>query len=196
MRALAPLPLLLLLLPAPALADDCAERLRALLATDLTLDGPYTAMNTNVMAGTEQTYRQSFVSDRHFLVEPLTPPGLPATLHYEGSAWHADGAGGWTLAWQTDAEDAARGIAEQRQASADAVESATCTEVDGALEIEGVLGPTPHFGPEATVAYVVDAATNQVLELSYAYVVGGVPVTADYQISRAPGLSLPLPPAN
>jgi hypothetical protein len=38
-------------LPAPALADDCALRLQTLLATDLTADGPYTAMNTNVMAG-------------------------------------------------------------------------------------------------------------------------------------------------
>jgi hypothetical protein len=44
------------------------------------------------------------------------------------------------------------------------------------------------------VGYVVDAATNQVLEISYAYVINGVPVTADYRISRAPDLTLPLPP--
>lgn len=135
----------LLLLPAPALADDCTLRLQSLLATDLTADGPYTAMNTNVMAGAEQTYRQSFVSDRHFLVEPISPPGLPATLHYEGAALQVDGAGGWTL---------------------------------------------------AIVGYVVGAATNQVLELSYADVINGVPVTANYQISRAPGLTLPLPPGD
>jgi hypothetical protein len=186
----------LLLLPAPALADDCALRLQTLLATDLTADGPYTAMNTNVMAGAEQTYRQSFVSDRHFLVEPISPPGLPATLHHEGSAWHADGAGGWTLAWEMDADEAAQGIEDQRQAAAAAVESATCVEGDGTVTIEGTLGPTPHFGPQATVAYVVDVATNQVVEMSYAYVINGVPVTADYQISRAPDLSLPLPPGN
>jgi hypothetical protein len=185
---------ILLLLPAPALAEDCAQRLRSLLAIDLAADGPYTAMNVNVMAGTEQTYRQSFVSDRHFLVEPLEPPGLPATLHHEGAAWHADGAGGWTLAWQTDADDAAQAIEDQRQANAAAVESATCTETDGRLAIEGALGPTPHFGPGATVGYVVDPATNQVLELSYAYEVNGVAVTAHYAISRAPGLTLPLPP--
>ena len=185
---------LLLLLPSPALADACAERLRALLATDLTADGPYTATNTNVMAGTEQTYRQSFVSDRHFLVEPISPPGLPATLHHEGAAWHADGQGGWTLAWETDADEAAQAMEDQRQANAAAVESATCTEADGRLAIEGTLGPTPHFGPEATVGYLVDTATDQVVGLSYAYVVNGVPVTADYRISRAPGLTLPLPP--
>jgi hypothetical protein len=46
------------------------------------------------------------------------------------------------------------------------------------------------------VGYVVDTATNQVLELSYAYVINGVPVTANYQISRAPDLTLPLPPGN
>jgi hypothetical protein len=187
---------ILLLLPAPALADDCAERLRTLLATDLTADGPYTAMNVTVMGGTEQTYRQSFVSDRHFLVEPLAPADMPATLHHEGAAWHADGAGGWTLAWETDADAAAQAIEDQRQASAAAVESATCTEADGTLAIEGTLGPTPHFGPQATVAYLVDTATNQVLELSYAYVINGVPVTANYQISRAPDLTLPLPPGN
>jgi hypothetical protein len=73
------------------------------------------------------------------------------------------------------------------------VESATCTEGDGTLTIEGTLGPTPHFGPQATVGYIVDAATNQVLELSYAYVINGIPVTANYQISRAPGLTLPVP---
>jgi hypothetical protein len=183
----------LLLLPAPALADDCALRLQTLLSTDLTADGPYTAMNTNVMAGAEQVYQQSFVSDRHFLVETISPPGLPATLHFEGSAWHADGAGGWTLAWETDADEAAQGIEDQRQAAAAAVESATCTEGDGTLTIEGTLGPTPHFGPQATVGYIVDAATNQVLELSYAYVINGIPVTANYQISRAPGLTLPVP---
>lgn len=185
---------LLLLLPAPALAEDCAQRLRSLLATDLAAAGPYTAMNVNVMAGTEQTYRQSFVSDRHFLVEPLEPPGLPATLHHEGAAWHADGAGGWTLAWRSDADEAAQAIEDQRQANAAAVESATCTDTDGRLAIEGTLGPTPHFGPQARVGYVVDAATNQVLDLSYAYEVNGVAVTATYRISRAPGLTLPLPP--
>lgn len=186
----------LLLLPVPALADDCTQRLRSLLATDLAANGPYTAMNTNVMAGTEQTYRQSFVSDRHFLVEPISPPGLPATLHHDGSAWHADGADGWTLAWERDADEAAKAIEEQRQANADAVETATCTEADGTLAVEGTLGPTPHFGPQATVGYLVDTATNQVVELSYAYVVNGVPVTANYRISRAPGLTLPLPPGN
>jgi hypothetical protein len=187
---------ILLILPAPALADECTQRLQTLLATDLTADGPYTAMNTNVMAGAEQVYQQSFISDRHFLVETISPPGLPATLHYEGSAWHADGAGGWTLAWETDADEAAQGMDDQRQASATAVENATCSEADGTIAIEGTLGPTPHFGPQATVGYVVDAVTNQVLELSYAYVINGVPVTANYQISRAPGLTLPLPPGN
>ena len=186
----------LLLLPTAALADECTQRLQTLLATDLTADGPYTAMNTNVMAGMEQSYRQSFISDRHFLVETISPPGLPATLHYEGSAWHADGAGGWSLAWEMDADEAAQGIEDQRQAAAAAVERATCVEGDGTLAIEGTLGPTPHFGPQATVGYVVDAETNQVLELSYAYVINGVPVTANYQISRAPGLTLPLPPEN
>jgi hypothetical protein len=185
---------ILLLLPAPALADDCAERLRALLATDLAADGPYTAMNTNMMAGIEQTYRQSFMSDRHFLVEPITPPGIPATLHYEGTAWNADGAGGWTLAWEMDADEAAQGLEDQRQAMAAAVEEATCTEGDGMLEIAGTLGETPHMGPQATVGYVVDAATGQVLEISYAYVLNGMPVAAHYEISLAPGLSLPLPP--
>jgi hypothetical protein len=185
---------LLLLLPTAALADDCTQRLQSLLATDLTADGPYTAMNTNVMAGMEQTYRQSFVSDRHFLVEPLTPPGQPATLHHEGAAWTADGAGGWTLAWETDADEAAQGMEDQRQAAAAAVEGATCTEGDGTVAIEGTLGPTPHFGPQATVGYLVDAATGQVLEISYAYVINGMAVTANYQISHAPGLTLPLPP--
>lgn len=184
----------LLLLPAPALADECSDRLRALLASDLTAEGPYTAMNTNSMAGTEQTYRMSYVSDRHFLVETLQPEGQPATLHYEGGAWHSDGAGGWTLAWQNDADATADTIAEQRETLAGAVEAATCTDGEGAAEITGTLGPTPTFGPQTTVGYLVDAATGQVLELTYAYVVGGVPVTAHYQISRAPDLTLPLPP--
>ena len=187
--------LILLVLAPPAAADDaCVERLRSLLATDLTAEGPYTAMNTNVMAGVEQVYRQSFVSDRHFLVETLVPSGQPATLHHEGAAWHSDGAGGWALAWRTDPDEAAQAIAAQRQANADAVERASCTEADGTIAVEGTLGPTPHFGPETVVGYVVDADTNQVLELSYAYVIGGVPVTATYAISRAPDLSLPVPP--
>lgn len=185
---------LLLLLPTAALADDCTQRLQSLLASDLTADGPYTAMNTNMMAGMEQTYRQSFVSDRHFLVEPIAPPGQPATLHYEGGAWHADGAGGWTLAWQQDAEAAAQGMEDQRQQMAAAVETATCTEGATTTEITGTLGPTPTFGPQMTVGYLVDAATGQVLEMTYAYVINGVPVTARYEISRAPGLALPLPP--
>jgi hypothetical protein len=120
--------------------------------------------------------------------DDLAPrPARDAALR--GSAWHADGAGGWTLAWEMDADEAAQGIEDQRQAAAAAVESATCVEGDGTVTIEGTLGPTPHFGPQATVAYVVDVATNQVLEMSYAYVINGVPVTADYQISRAPDLS-------
>jgi hypothetical protein len=93
-----------------------------------------------------------------------------------------------------DADEAAQGIEAQRQAASQAVESATCTEGDGTVALEGTLGPTPHFGPQATVGYVVDAATGQVLEISYAYVINGIPVTADYQISRAPGLTLPFPP--
>lgn len=185
---------LLLLLPTTALADDCTQRLQSLLATSLTADGPYTAMNTNMMAGMEQTYRQSFVSDRHFLVEQITPPGQPATLHYEGGAWHSDGAGGWSLAWQTDADEAAQGMEEQRQQMATAVESAACTAEGTTEEITGTLGPTPTFGPQMTVGYLVDAATGQVLEMTYAYVLNGMPITAHYEISRAPDLSLPLPP--
>jgi hypothetical protein len=185
---------LLLLLPSTALADDCTQRLQGLLATDLTADGPYTAMNTNMMAGMEQTYRQSFMSDRHFLVESLAPPGQPDTLHYQGGAWHSDGAGGWTLAWQNDAEEAAQGMEDQRQQMAAAVETATCNEGATTDEITGTLGPTPTFGPQMTVGYIVDAETGQVLEMTYAYVLNGMPVTAHYEISRAPGLALPLPP--
>jgi len=107
---------LVLLIPSPALADDCADRLRALLATDLTANGPYIATNTNQMAGAEQVFRQMFVSDRHFLVETVSPPGQPDTLHYEGGAWHSDGTEGWTLAGQVDADGAAAGIAAQRGA--------------------------------------------------------------------------------
>ena len=185
---------LLLLLPTTALADDCTQRLQALLSTDLTADCPYTAMNTNLMAGTAQTYRQSFVSDRHFLVETLSPPGQPATLHYEGGAWHADGAGGWTLAWQTDPETAAQGMADQRAQMAAAVEAASCTEGETTEQITGTLGPTPTFGPQMAVGYLLDAASGQVLEITYAYVLNGMPVTAQYQISRPPELTLPLPP--
>jgi hypothetical protein len=186
---------ILLLLPGPALADDCTARLAALLGSDLAANGPYIAENINVMAGAEQVYRQSFISDRHFLVETLSPPGLPATLHHEGGAWTADGAGGWTLAWQIDPDEAAAGIAAQRQAAAAAVLTATCTSGgDGTETLTGTLGPTPHLGPEASVAYVIDAGTGAVLALSYAYAINGLPVTAQYTISAAPGLTLPLPP--
>jgi hypothetical protein len=184
----------LLLLPTTALAEDCTQRLQSLLATDLTADGPYTAMNTNMMAGMEQSFRQSFLSDRHFLVETIAPPGQPDTLHYEGGAWHSDGAGGWTLAWQTDGDEAAQGMEDQRQQMAAAVETATCTEGETTDEITGTLGPTPTFGPQMTVGYILDAGTGQVLEMTYAYVLNGMPITAHYEFSRAPGLTLPLPP--
>jgi hypothetical protein len=187
----------LLLLPAPALADDCALRLQTLLATDLTADGPYTAMNTNVMAGAEQVYQQSFVSDRHFLVETISPPGLPATLHFEGSAWHADGAGGWTLAWETDADEAAQGIEDQRQASGrrrgkrDLQSKATARSPSKARS-----GPRRISGRRQPWATWWTPPPTRCWRLSYAYVINGVPVTANYQISRAPGLTLPLPPGN
>ncbi|OAN73312.1 hypothetical protein A8B78_18830 [Jannaschia sp. EhC01] len=189
------LALLLTLSSTPALADDCTGRLQALLATDLAADGPYVAENVNRMAGAEQVYRQSFMSDRHFLVETISPPGLPDTLHYEGGAWNSDGAGGWTLAWQMDADEAAAGIEAQRQAAAQAVQSATCADPgDGTQTLIGTLGPTPHFGPEATVGYVIDGATGAVQQMTYDYALNGLPVSAQYRISPAPGLSLPFPP--
>ncbi len=188
-----PLLLATLLLPTPALADDCADRLRALLSTDLAANGPYTATNTNRMAGAEQVYRQTFISDRHFLVETVSPPGQPDTLHYNGGAWHSDGAGGWTLAWQTDADEAAAGIEALRQSLANGVLSATCT-VDGAQDvIVGEVGETAAFGPSLTVGYRVDTATGQVKELSYDYTLNGLEVQAIYQISPAPEAELPVP---
>lgn len=186
---------LLILLPSPALADDCADRLRAALATDLAAEGPYVAMNTNVMAGQEQVYRQSFVSDRHFLVEVLKPEGLPDTLHYEGGAWNGDGAGGWSLAWQMDADEAAAGIEAQRQAAAAAVRSAACRSEGGTLHIDGTLGPTPHLGDAAAVVFVIDEASDAVSAFSYAYTLNGMDVTARYQITREPDLTLPVPAA-
>ncbi|MBY4893379.1 hypothetical protein KUL25_11450 [Rhodobacteraceae bacterium N5(2021)] len=190
-----PLLLAALLLPTPALADDCAGRLRTLLSTDLAANGPYTAMNTNRMAAAKQVYRQTFVSDRHFLVETISPPGQPDTLHYNGGAWNSDGAGSWTLAWQMDADEAAAGIEAQRQAAAQAVQSAICADPgDGTQTLTGTLGPTPHFGAEATVGYVIDGATDTVQQMTYDYVLNGLPVSAQYRISPAPGLSLPFPP--
>jgi hypothetical protein len=188
--------LLVIVLPVPALADDCADRLSRLLATDLTAAGPYVAMNVNTMAGMTQRYRHSFVSDRHYLVETLEPPGQPAMLHHEGAAWAADGNGGWTLAWAMDPDEAAAGIAAQRQALAGAVVSADCTsEAAGTETLTGRIGPTDTFGPEATVAYVVSAGTGDVRELRYAYRMNGMDITARYEIGREPGLALPVPPA-
>lgn len=189
------LALLVIVSAFPVLADDCAQGLQTLLSTDLTADGPYVADNVNRMAGAEQIYRQSFLSDSHFLVETISPPGSPDTLHYQGGAWHSDGAGGWTLAWQVDAEDAAAGIEAQRQSMAQGVLSATCTtNADGTEQIEGMIGPTPQFGPELSVGYVVDVDTSQVRQQSYAYTLNGLAIEAHYDIRRAPDLTLPLPP--
>jgi len=195
-----PLLALLMTLPAPALADDCAARLSDLLATSLTADGPYIAENVNMVAGMRQVYRQHFVSDTHFLVQQLEPAGMPDTLHYNGGAWTSDGAGGWTLAWQMPPEDAAAGMVAQREAMAGAVESATCaTEtLDGrAMErITGLLGETPTFGPSLAVSYLVDTTTGQFTHLTYDYTLNGMEMHAEYEISPAPGLDLPLPPSN
>jgi hypothetical protein len=178
----------------PPLADDCTQRLQSLLATDLTADGPYTAMNTNVMAG-DGTDLPAVLRLRPALPggTDLTPPGQPATLHREGAGLAPPTAqGGWTLAWETDADEAAQGMEDQRQAAAAAVEGATCTEgrrdggdrgharADAAFRAAGDGGLPRRRGYGA-------GAGN----LSYAYVINGMPVTANYQISRAPGLTLP-----
>ncbi|GAB5447424.1 hypothetical protein [Gymnodinialimonas sp.] len=177
------------------MADDCVQGLQTLLTTDLTADGPYIAENLNRMAGAEQVYRQSFLPDGHFLVETISPEGQPDTLHYQGGAWNSDGACGWTLAWQMDAEDAAAGIEAQRQSMAQGVLSATCTaNIDGTERIEGMIGPTPQFGPELSVGYVVDADTRQVHQLTCAYTLYGMSVEPQYDIRRAPYLTLPLLP--
>ncbi|AHM02910.1 hypothetical protein roselon_00468 [Roseibacterium elongatum DSM 19469] len=185
---------------APVLADDCAARLSQLLATSLTAEGPYIAENVNMVAGMRQVFRQHFVSDTHFLVEQLEPAGMPDTLHYDGGAWTADGAGGWTLAWQIPAEEAAAGMVAQRQAMAAAVENARCTTEtrDGRMmeRISGLLGETPTFGPSLAVAYLVDATSGQVTHLTYDYTLNGMEMQADYVISPAPNLTLPLPPSN
>ena len=189
---------ILVLQAAPGHADDCTGRLSELLATDLTAEGPYVALNTNVMMGSKQVFRQNFVSDSHYLVEQLEPEGMPDTLHYRGGAWHSDDAAGWKLAWQQDAETAAAGFEAQRKALSEGVVEAECMsetrEGTSYEKVTGKVGKTAQFGDALEVGYLVDEATGSVVELTYDYKVNGIDVLATYEISRAPDLTLPLPP--
>ncbi|GGL69135.1 hypothetical protein [Wenxinia marina] len=191
---------LLALLPLPAAADPCADRLAGLLGADMTADGPYVAMNTTEMMGQRMVYRQSQISDLHYMVETLEPVPRPAMVHQDGTAWQSDDAGGWTVAWEAPAEDLLAQMAALRTSLASGVLTAECgtEDRDGtAFElVSGTVGPTDVFGEELAVSYLVDPATGRPVRITQDYVSSGMEVSTLYEIEFADDLELPTPSAD
>lgn len=199
-----PLPLLRALLlgaglgaAAPAAADPCTDRLAALLGRP-THDGqPYEARSIGTVGGMAMDAVQEFARPEHARITPTQPPGMPQMLHHDGTAWQADGKGGWTIAWQTDKAEAERSAAATRAAQAAAVVSARCdsAELDGRTldRIEGRVDPAPPFDGALDLRYWVDPASGLEVRIEQRYRTGGMDAEMVFDLQPRPGLVLPVP---
>lgn len=188
---------LFLLLPLPALADPCADRLAELVASPALVDGPHDIVSIGTM-GTMQTHTvHHYVDAQHFLVETVAPAGMPDTLHYQGGMYTADGNGGWTLSTQVDAAQMEAEGARMRAEQAAAISSARCgteTREGTTYEVvEGTIAAIPPYNAERMLRYVIDPASGQLVEHGQAYEMHGMKTLVTYTYMPNPELVLPTP---
>jgi hypothetical protein len=188
---------LFIALPAPALADDCAVRLSALLGTPPFEGQPYIAETATVSGGYAGRFTQNWASLRHSLMVTHEPPGMPDTLQYEGGTYAPDGNGGWTLLYQSDPAQMEADTRAMQAAMAAAVTKATCgpEDRDGKTldRLKGTLTNIPPYEGDVAVSYLIDPATGQVAEMDMAYRMAGIDNTVTFVFSPAPGMVLPVP---
>lgn len=191
------LTILFAIFPLPLLADPCADRLSALLAAPTFNGQPYAARATGEIGGMPSVTVQRFHTELHSYIVTEQPPGTPDMLHFNGGAYMADGAGGWTLAWQMDPAEMTRQAAEMRAAQATGVIRAECGtgQIDG-VEVDhvaGVVKQVPPWQSELGVAYDIETATGLPKRMTYDYTMSGMPTHVQFDFTPMPDMVLPEP---
>lgn len=189
--------LALAVLPVPALANECAARLSALLATPPHDGHAYVAETTTTNGGQTGRFTQNWASPRHSLMVTHEPPGMPDTLQHEGGTYAPDGKGGWTLLYEGDPDQQEKDSAAMRAAMSAAVTVADCGAEtrDGRTfdRVEGTLANLPPYEGDVQMRYLVDPETGDVAFMDMAYRMAGIDNTATFAFVRAPDMQLPVP---
>lgn len=189
--------LLLALLPLPAVADPCTERLAALVGSPALIEGPHDIQSRGTIGTMQTETLHHYIDAQHFVVETVLPAGIPDTLHYQGGTYTADGAGGWVLSTRVDAAQMEAEGARMRAEEAAAITQARCGTEDrngtGYEVVEGTIAAIPPYNAERSLRYVIDTATGQLVEHAQAYDLHGMKTLVTFTYTPNPGLVLPLP---
>ena len=186
------------LLTGAALADDCLDRVKAIVGDSANVRPSKGHLITEIK-GLPKSENEFFIaSAEHMLFKPVDPPDLPWSLTYIDTNYQsADRGQTWTVGYTFDPEQQAEGSRTYVKGMADSAINATCgtEELDGkTLEVvEADMSTNGGDEMNHHGKYWYDADIDLVVKAVSTTLVSGMEMTVTQTWEPAEGLELPVP---
>ena len=187
---------LALLTALPAVAEDCTDRARDLVAHEFLGGQPHIARIRTVWNGVETQSVFRWKSFNHHMTEAILPEGSPDSMYHDGVYYGSDGSGGWAEFNRPDPDVARAQADEIRQTLAANLTSADCVQIThGGAPYTAMTAQVSAFPPyesDLVSIYFIDEA-GDVRAIRQSYMMAGHDMMMEQTLDPAPGLDLPLP---
>lgn len=190
-------PIVFLAIGGGARADECRDRLVALVANSTNVQPSKGHIITEPANGPKMENEFFVVSASHMLFKPIDPPNLPWTLTYVDAAYASSDEGQtWSVAYTFDPETQAEASRKYVETLANSAVNAEC----GTDEIEGVTYDVLEADMSTTGGdidthskYWVDPANEFVVRAETLSKLGGMDTRFTQTWEPVEGLELPVP---
>lgn len=190
------LALCLLLAATPAAADDCVDRIAAIV-TDRSVDQPVEARIVTETKGQPTITNDFLIAEPgHTMFRPVDPAGMPWTLTVAGTMYNStDGGESWTAVHSFDPDAQAAAEEAALAAQAETIANAVCDseEVDGTTYDRLSAEMKMQGGFDVASTWWVDPATGFVARTESRMTGNGFDSFVTQEWQPAPGLTLPVP---
>ena len=183
-------------LPLAAIAEDCTDAARDLLAAPLYEGQPYRAQTRTMFGQMETLSTFEWVSHNHHRTIAIKPEGSPDSMYHDGVYYGSDGQGGWVESNRSDPAEVERQAEAFRENLSGNLVAADCSEITDSGSTYTMMTSTitafPPYESDLSFTYFIDTADN-VAALRQTFQMSGQEMLVEQRLEPAPGLQLPVP---